>query len=1579
MNAEARNAAIGRSQVQTFQPDPMEGLPDPGNPAILQLDTLLPEEETSKVNMQLQIEPEWAELWKLFKPWHFELIIDIPREAMPVPLALQYLSGCKIGIQNCQKLHLFTDGSFNPGAEVASFAIVIVGSNPDSKNRYFGGWFGGILQLDATNPNYTGARQASASEAEISALLWAHLWLIQQNFQGHVDICYDSLVAGHGAAGRWKCDASWTQLCKLREVSQLYNKMKVKGTTDYLHVKAHSGQPQNELADALAKYLATSAKAHQGDFLPKIDWRPLFHQDHKLLEWAWWIYEGLSGSCTQPRFAEGNCQWDFFATKPQIKNLERDISQAGASVTFSIRVGTFNVLSLLRKHSDGEDVETSRAALLRSQLLDGGYHAIGLQETRSNCNTIFQSADFLRIVSGDVQGHHGVELWLNRRLPFAKDAESAHYVELSRVTVLHYDTRQLFVKLQVGGTHLVFAVLHAPHEKTALDIKKEWWQDMEKKLARFRKQGKCILMGDFNARISGQDGIHVGDLVEDFGNENGDFLEATLTDHALWLPSTFSTLHSGRSRTWIHPKGPTARLDYVALDLCFQGCASDSLVDETIQVPNNARDHLLVGLFLGWTEEQFHSKTLQKPTYDWAAMRTEEGRRKLDNLIQSLPDVGWDVDAHTHWQVLEDSLHDKLAAAFPVKKRPSRSDIFSSTTWTLLEHRRRLRGHLDYCDLLCQQTSILAALRAWADGTALVEVWNVERLRTLGLLCLQRALLCSFRSVSKKVRKSAAEDKATYVAGIGDYMNGASNADLFKALRQLRIGSTFRKRSLLPLPHLQDENNGVALSWEDRDERWRQHCSKMEAGIDTNTSDLVDRAIQGALKRASAHPVHTLQDVPTLRELEDAFRRVKPNKAAGLDNLRSDLCGLAPAALAEKFFSLLAKLTLNYSEPIQMKGGVLVAAFKSGSPYSIEQYRSLLLSSHIGKSLRRTLRQRLTGLYSTTAPSLHVSVKAGGNVSHASQALRSYIEACRAQKRSVAILFLDIKSAYYRVVRQLAAKATNCAQDVERILATFDLGPTDLAALKEELSQSSALQQAGSDAHTELYVEELLQSTWFVTSERRTLTESLAGTRPGDGLADVIFSFVFKKVMEQVTTRLKEHFGWSDFEPITNFDITNRPERVPSLPPMVEVVWADDLALAVSDPDANRVVGIMQEAARQTFVACIRHGMQPNLSKNKTEIMLILRGEKSRQLKRDLFSCDPPVLTLSGLPDDFATVRLTGGYKHLGHRLLLGDSIFAEVRSRTGQAAAVFRQYRRQVFQNGRVPLEKRKYLFGSLVLSILRFNLGTWPSLTDRCYAYFRKKVFALYRGLARATVPEPELRLWNNNKVLEFLAMPDPQIILYEAQLRYSVSLLKHGPEVLVHLLLAEEGWLDTLRTAVEWMNQQLRGYGPNFYPDWNYIFRMQPSAAKSWISKAVRHDTIQRSIHTQWTEWHHDFLSECQATGLEISFPWTQLSSLDRPNPHGAAEACLACGKLFRSKAAWAVHAFRKHNRVNWRRHYISGSRCEACLKDYGTTERLLNHLTYSTSCANRLKTNLDQVPLRPGKKRSQLRQTTSSTWS
>ena len=93
---------------------------------------------------------------------------------------------------------------------------------------------------------------------------------------------------------------------------------------------------------------------------------------------------------------------------------------------------------------------------------------------------------------------------------------------------------------------------------------------------------------------------------------------------------------------------------------------------------------------------------------------------------------------------------------------------------------------------------------------------------------------------------------------------------------------------------------------------------------------------------------------------------------------------------------------------------------------------------------------------------------------------------------------------------------------------------------------------------------------------------------------------------------------------------------------------------------------------------------------------------------------------------------------------------------------------------------------------------------------------------------------------------------------------------------------------------------------------------------ISKAVRHDTVQRCIRSRWYEWHHTFILECQTTGLNIDFPWTTLEQPGFPR-QGDMDACLQCRQLFSGRAPWSVHAFKKtkkHGRINWRRNYISG---------------------------------------------------------
>lgn len=70
-------------------------------------------------------------------------------------------------------------------------------------------------------------------------------------------------------------------------------------------------------------------------------------------------------------------------------------------------------------------------------------------------------------------------------------------------------------------------------------------------------------------------------------------------------------------------------------------------------------------------------------------------------------------------------------------------------------------------------------------------------------------------------------------------------------------------------------------------------------------------------------------------------------------------------------------------------------------------------------------------LYSAVAPSLHGSVKAGGNVTHATHALRSYLAADNGESGPLpSSVYLDVKSAYYRVIRQLASNLTCSDEDI---------------------------------------------------------------------------------------------------------------------------------------------------------------------------------------------------------------------------------------------------------------------------------------------------------------------------------------------------------------------------------------------------------------------------------------------------------------------------------------------------------------------------------------------------------------------
>lgn len=94
--------------------------------------------------------------------------------------------------------------------------------------------------------------------------------------------------------------------------------------------------------------------------------------------------------------------------------------------------------------------------------------------------------------------------------------------------------------------------------------------------------------------------------------------------------------------------------------------------------------------------------------------------------------------------------------------------------------------------------------------------------------------------------------------------------------------------------------------------------------------------------------------IGSLTDLEIAFRRVKKGKAQGQDHIPPEACHVCPTLLAKQYYNALMKLVLHGQESLHHKGGFLISAHKGRGPTTDPAaYRSLLISSHMGKVLHR--------------------------------------------------------------------------------------------------------------------------------------------------------------------------------------------------------------------------------------------------------------------------------------------------------------------------------------------------------------------------------------------------------------------------------------------------------------------------------------------------------------------------------------------------------------------------------------------------------------------------------------------------
>ena len=478
-----------------------------------------------------------------------------------------------------------------------------------------------------------------------------------------------------------------------------------------------------------------------------------------------------------------------------------------------------------------------------------------------------------------------------------------------------------------------------------------------------------------------------------------------------------------------------------------------------------------------------------------------------------------------------------------------------------------------------------------------------------------------------------------------------------------------------------------------------------------------------------------------------------------------------------------------------------------------------------------------------------------------------------------------------------------------------------------------------------------MTDTWFKLPGQETVVSTTRGTRPGDCLADILFSYVFSDVLAKVKDAVEacglcHQLPWcKDMHGSVRQLTPTTPEQMLS---MHESTWMDDLCVVAALPSADRLLTAFRSIAGCLLDVCLSKGMMPNLKSNKTEVLLSVSGAGARCIRRDLLSEQEPSLgTLSGSwPAE--RVRVVAKYKHLGGIIHHRAGLEPEARCRAGQAWTAFQKHKRTVFGHPLVAVADKAALFCSLVLSTLLYGCGAWCNVQPTALAI----VSRAYINMARVMLARHfrgDVRHLCDDRVLALMQLPSLGVWMHFHRLSYLASFVAVDEPVAWALAHAEGSWLADVRDSLEWLWRQIDGGSRHSswevaWEAWHVDIRQSPGKWKRLI-RFARESALRKEIILEgWQQCRGLLLKRLMRAGAVLT--------AFADDFHDGVCACGPCQRLFRCKQAWAVHAFRTHGRVKASRRLVEGSQCPICLKQYATNVQLCSHIDHSSFCRSRL---------------------------
>ena len=465
-------------------------------------------------------------------------------------------------------------------------------------------------------------------------------------------------------------------------------------------------------------------------------------------------------------------------------------------------------------------------------------------------------------------------------------------------------------------------------------------------------------------------------------------------------------------------------------------------------------------------------------------------------------------------------------------------------------------------------------------------------------------------------------------------------------------------------------------------------------------------------------------------------------------------------------------------------------------------------------------------------------------------------------------------------------------------------------------------------------VRSTLEQSWYQLPHSPDIFAPSTGTRPGDPLADVLFSFAMSDVLWEVYQIL---------------EATPEVLQIPAGHP-AGTTWADDTCVFLSG-DAESLeqrAGVVYSIFHEELT---KRGLTLSHGPHKTSLIMVFRGPDSKPLHRRLFGRAHPTVTSCLEYGKAAQIEVNFLYKHLGSLADVTGSLLPEIRSRGGRAFHAVRPLMASCLANPAIDVRRRRQILQSLGLPVATHNVGTWRKLTKGEAEAWSTQIWKLYGCLIPRDVAKmhPHISIehaaWMANNFL-------PEALLHVERLRLLCQIIKHPDEGLIcalqenHLCCGATSWWSCVREAFEWL-AEVAG-STSTMSDLLQLEEPTQLAFTSPTLAAGLHKVIKLAKRTnrhflqQWADihWADDALSQALTTGgWRIPLKDSQLKN----GP--TLTSCPDCGKTFKDAACLATHRYKAHNIKVAARRFAPTTTCIACGKGFSTRPRLIVHLQYS----------------------------------